>query len=346
MKVMIVEDETVIRNGLAKHIMWKDFGINEVKAVENAEGAYLTCQDYIPDIVVSDISMPGENGVELCRKLRKSFPDIEIIFVTGYADKEYLKAAIDLHVVRYVEKPIDRDEVTEAIGEAVQRVKKAREQKSAYLHSLFFDSSALPFYISGKNIFRACILHLGQAQSSEMKEKLMKCLSSWLKDNDVNILAEISDSTTLSLLLCGKDKLPDIESVKEKLSRAVKHILGEEAKWFLALGKQVGKTENITDSWQSAQNVRKALAYMGWNCVGLSEDFAEKHKFEIDETIPDKFAEMISRKKKEEAVEILDAITQKLQADQTFLSGEVRHVFYALNSVLNKAEQTLSLIHI
>ena len=36
LKVMIVEDETVIRNGLAKHIMWKDFGINEVKAVENA----------------------------------------------------------------------------------------------------------------------------------------------------------------------------------------------------------------------------------------------------------------------------------------------------------------------
>ena len=93
---MIVEDESIIRNGLVKHIKWESLGINELRVAANTQEALAICESYVPDIVVSDISMPGENGIVLCRKLRQLFPEIEIIFVTGYAVKEYLKAAIDL----------------------------------------------------------------------------------------------------------------------------------------------------------------------------------------------------------------------------------------------------------
>ena len=155
MKIMIVEDESIIRNGLVKHIKWESLGINELRVAANTQEALAICESYVPDIVVSDISMPGENGIVLCRKLRQLFPEIEIIFVTGYADKEYLKAAIDLHAVRYVEKPINRKDISEAVQEAVSRAQKTREHKEAHLstRSLFRSIPAARTY----SVWGSCI---------------------------------------------------------------------------------------------------------------------------------------------------------------------------------------------
>ena len=93
MKLMVVEDEKVIRNGLLKHVPWQKLGVWEVQAAENGEKALELAETFHPDIVLSDIRMPGMSGIELCRTLREKYPEIEIIFSTGYADKEYLKAA-------------------------------------------------------------------------------------------------------------------------------------------------------------------------------------------------------------------------------------------------------------
>lgn len=107
MKLIVVEDEKIIRTGLLKHVPWQRLGVSEVEAAANGEEALAKTENFRPDIVLSDIRMPGMSGVDLCRKLREKFPEIEIIFSTGYADKEYLKAAIDLHAVGYVEKPVN-----------------------------------------------------------------------------------------------------------------------------------------------------------------------------------------------------------------------------------------------
>ena len=97
MKLIVVEDEKVIRNGLLRHVPWQRLGVSEVEAAANGEEALVKAEAFRPDIVLSDIRMPGMSGVDLCRKLREKFPEIEIIFSTGYADKEYLKAAIHCH---------------------------------------------------------------------------------------------------------------------------------------------------------------------------------------------------------------------------------------------------------
>ncbi len=109
MRALIVEDESVIRNGMRRHVDWENCGVEEVYTAANAQEAFAACKTAVPDFVISDICMPGMNGIDLCRALRKNMPELEIIFVTGYEDKEYLKAAIDLGVVGYVEKPIRID---------------------------------------------------------------------------------------------------------------------------------------------------------------------------------------------------------------------------------------------
>jgi len=344
LKILIIEDETVIRNGLLKHISWESLGVDEIKVAENAEKAYIVCQDYIPDIVLSDIFMPGENGIELCRRLRELFPEVEIIFVTGYADKEYLKAAIDLHAVRYVEKPICRENISEAIREAVQRVTRTREQKEACLHTLFLDSASQPFYTSGKNVFCVGILHLEcRDKFIAAKERLTEGLDSWLSENNLNILVEISDTRTLSFLLGGKDKFPDRESVKAVFEQVLRQIFSEDVNWFLTIGKQADAVEYITESWQEAGKAQRALVYTGWNHIVFADDLQGKHELNADETIVEKFAEAVLQKNEKAALELLDCFAETLQKNQVFFSGDIRHIYYDIHSVLKRAEQTMCL---
>ena len=63
------------------------------------------------DLIISDIRMPGMYGTELCRAYRQWLPDCQIIFVSGYSDKEYLTSAIRLGAVSYIEKPIDVEDL-------------------------------------------------------------------------------------------------------------------------------------------------------------------------------------------------------------------------------------------
>ena len=94
-KLLIVEDELITRRGLMRHIPWKKIGVDMVETAESADEAFGICARWQPDIVLSDIKMRGMDGIEMCRQLRSLLPDCQIIFVSSYSYKEYLKAAID-----------------------------------------------------------------------------------------------------------------------------------------------------------------------------------------------------------------------------------------------------------
>lgn len=126
MRLLIVEDETATRNGLQKHIRWEQCGVDEVMAQSNPATALLTCEHFRPDIILSDIRMPGMTGIDMCAAARKLLPDVQIVFLSGYSDKEYLLSAISLSVIRYVEKPVNPQELEDAIRQAVAAVRVLR----------------------------------------------------------------------------------------------------------------------------------------------------------------------------------------------------------------------------
>ncbi len=124
MKVLIVEDEKIIRNGLVNHPQWKKWGVEEVREASNAEEALMLLLSYQPDFVCSDIKMPGMDGLQMCRIIRERYPNIQFILITGHDEKEYLKQAIDLNVVKYIEKPFSPLELREAVYKIGSQQKK------------------------------------------------------------------------------------------------------------------------------------------------------------------------------------------------------------------------------
>ena len=126
--LLLVDDEPTTRRGLLSSIPWVSLGVTEViEARDGVEAMRLSMQSP-PDIVLTDVRMPRMNGIELAMELRKLKPSVKLIFISGYSDKEYLRAAIRLGVISYVEKPIDINEITKAIAKAAEQANAAAAQ--------------------------------------------------------------------------------------------------------------------------------------------------------------------------------------------------------------------------
>ena len=101
-KVFLVEDEIVMREGIKKNIPWEKEGFEFVGDASDGELAYPLIQKTKPDILITDIKMPFMDGIELSRLVKKDMPDLKIIFLTGYDEFAYAKEAISIGVAEYL----------------------------------------------------------------------------------------------------------------------------------------------------------------------------------------------------------------------------------------------------
>lgn len=143
MKLLIVDDEKLTRDGLIQSVDWQSLGVDNVACADDGLHGLEVARDFHPDILLSDVRMPHMSGIEMAEILQKELPALSIIFMSGYSDKEYLKAAIRLKAVRYVEKPIDLDEINEVVLEAIAEVKKTISVSKSSALSLSLSRSAL-----------------------------------------------------------------------------------------------------------------------------------------------------------------------------------------------------------
>lgn len=116
---MIVDDERMTRESLAKYVAWSTVNIGSVRTARNGIEALAIADQEPPAILLTDVRMPKMDGLELAERVKSLNPFCKIVFLSGYADKEYLKKAIRLQAVSYVEKPVDLEEVKEAVRMAV-----------------------------------------------------------------------------------------------------------------------------------------------------------------------------------------------------------------------------------
>lgn len=133
MKLLLVDDENHVREGILSMIDWKMVRVDRIEKAVNGNSGLETALEFEPDIILTDVRMPKMDGIEMAFAIRNHLPLCSIIFMSGYSDKEYLKSAIQLSAINYVEKPIDLEELTQAISDAVhvQEEKKAWDQMKA-----------------------------------------------------------------------------------------------------------------------------------------------------------------------------------------------------------------------
>lgn len=126
--MVIADDEFIIRKGLLT-IPWSEYGIDIVGEASNGMEALSIIKQAHPQILLTDIRMPGVDGLDLIRSAKMEVPDIKCILLTGYQDFNYAKTAIALGAIGYVLKPSDPDEIIEVIMRAKQLIVNELNEK-------------------------------------------------------------------------------------------------------------------------------------------------------------------------------------------------------------------------
>lgn len=130
MRVFLVEDEVVIRNGIKNCIDWEKEGFEFVGEASDGELAYPQILKTKPDVLITDIKMPFMDGIELSKLVKEKLPDIRIVIVSGYDEFEYARQAILLGATDYLLKPVSADKLVDTINKIKEREeKKKNEQK-------------------------------------------------------------------------------------------------------------------------------------------------------------------------------------------------------------------------
>lgn len=114
-KVVLVDDEALIVEGLRQVVDWAGHNCQVAATACDAVSGAEAIRLHRPDILFTDIKMPGEDGLTMLAGLKGEFPQMQIAVLTGYRDFEYAQRAIRLGVSRFLLKPSKMDELEEAL---------------------------------------------------------------------------------------------------------------------------------------------------------------------------------------------------------------------------------------
>lgn len=142
-KLIIIEDETIVRKNIIKKIEWEKYGFSIVGEADNGREGLELIDNTSPDVVITDIEMPFLNGIELSSIIRKKYPNIKIVFLTGFNEFEYAKKAVELDVIEYVLKPVSSDSIANILlkiksklDEEINEKKNIEILREHYLQSI------------------------------------------------------------------------------------------------------------------------------------------------------------------------------------------------------------------
>lgn len=265
-KVLIIDDEMWTRNTVKAFGEWDKHEITMVEeASDGIEGLRLIKENN-PQIVITDMNMPGLNGVELLKILKEDYPHIKLIIISGYNDFEFTKQAIKSKAIDYILKPIDKQELNAAIGKCVAEIKAT----SVYSLGKVIDKNTLSLIMYEKKVIERLLL-----------ERNLLGIKNTLKRLYENIMQNKIDEKSVAKVTIKvfRDMLEEYILTTENLIRATaeQHIMQLNIE---DLGKKsLKEVFTLIDS-----SVEKAIIYVNENAksknsntIARVKDYVEAH---------------------------------------------------------------------
>lgn len=135
-QILLVDDEPYVVDDLSISIPWADLQFEQVHKAYSGFEALEILRKHPVDIVVTDINMPEMSGLQLIEQIRREWKHIKVILLTGYAEFEYAKKAIQQQASAYLLKPIRDGAFIEVIEQLLQEIRQEWETWSSFQRTL------------------------------------------------------------------------------------------------------------------------------------------------------------------------------------------------------------------
>lgn len=197
-KVIIVDDEPVIVRGLKQIIDWKKWDCEVAGTAESGQEGMRLIEEKDPDILISDISMPGLDGLSMIAAMKSEYERMQITILTGYRDFDYAQQAIRLGVTRFLLKPSKIDEIEEAISAMIERLKTLEDESRAIAGTGRIADEADD--INGKNRENSIQPHPEEDEDSPASSFIVKNALEYIEENyKLKLkLADVAEKTYVS----------------------------------------------------------------------------------------------------------------------------------------------------
>ena len=130
-KTIIIDDVRLVRDAIHMLAQWDVFSIDQILEADNAQtGLEIICHEH-PDIIITDMKMPIMDGTQLLQKLNELSIKSKIIVISGFSDFKYTRLAIKSGVIDYILKPIDPQDLNNALATAVAQLEQERKSSDA-----------------------------------------------------------------------------------------------------------------------------------------------------------------------------------------------------------------------
>ncbi len=314
LKIFLVEDEFVVREGIKNNIDWAAHGYEFVGEATDGELAFPMIQKLKPDIVITDIKMPFMNGLELGKLIKKEFPWMEIIILSGYAEFDYAKEAISMGAAHYLTKPISGDELIGEIDKLAQKIEKRRleirlrekylkemeentreDKKRLFLHMIMGDKNItelieqagrLNMDISA--IYYNIVLLKIMSSGHTKEEYSQSIVEAWKDISEVleqkNIL--IFDRGIEGKAIVYKGDTPEeLQKLQENTISSIKEVLKKypSIEYFGGIGEPVGRLRELNLSFESASHAFAHRYFLEENEILKLEDLQKNYHIKSEE---------------------------------------------------------------
>lgn len=132
LKVVVVDDEFLIRNYFKRRIRWEDLGMEVAGEASSAREALDLIDQIVPDIIFTDICMPFMDGIEFSKIVAEKFPHIKIVIITGHDEFDYAKRSIKLGISDFLLKPVNPEEIKKVALELKSKIESERMHIKEY----------------------------------------------------------------------------------------------------------------------------------------------------------------------------------------------------------------------
>lgn len=322
LKIFLVEDEFVIRQGIKNNIDWKSHGYEFCGEASDGELAFPMIQKLKPDIVITDIRMPFMDGLVLSRLIKKEMPWIEIIILSGYEEFGYAKEGIKIGIAGYLLKPISSEDLLkeiDALAVKIEEKRKEREIREKYIREMEEN-----FLKERKDLFQYLVTgSKSVAELLEIADKVAMDLSSlWYNivlikiqsmyhayDEYSNSIIEIEEEIKAfndearvlvfdrnlegKALLFKADSKEELEILQNDYLEKIKNIMKsyEHVRYFGGIGTPVDRLSELPSSFESASHAFAHRYLVPQSLILNSKEmekggYLEKEEFNISNINP------------------------------------------------------------